>query len=598
MAISRGTLVAAVAVLALGVSAQVQQKPRQTVRRPAIAEKTVTSVQAAKDVIKFELLSDQDEKRLAIANPKQLLERTRKRLADEADRELRYTKLNPLRAADMPRRMLKKLALPEPSASLPAFSWAERGVVTPAKNQNPYGTCWAFASVGVLESVYYLRHREYLDLSEQDVINCNCRRCDGQNPPPAYVEKFQAGFRVEEENPYVGDGAASPCKEENCGPCLLNDPTPYAVDLQTVVNPAIAELSPPQPPPVAEIKQALVEHGPLVVKMHIPHGSSIGAFKGDGVFVETIPLVYEPERNNGCHIVSIIGWNDNKQAWLIKNSWGTGWGNNGLGWVKYGSDNIGMGATWFRAGAPDFHVTAVWRGDSADEIQAYGWTYQQYRKKYDELWQKGWRLHLLENTVEGNQVLYSAVWRKSTVPEFQVYGWKYDDYRKKYDELWQKGWRLYILNNYVVNGALQYTAVWRQSSAPEFQVYDWKYEDYRKKYDELWQKGWRLYILNNYIKDGLVKYTAVWRQSSAPEFQVYGWKYEDYRKKYDELWNQGWRLFILNNYIKDGQVMYTAVWRRATLGEIQIYGWGYDDFRKKDEELRKQGLRLTMVNAY
>ena len=588
MAISRGMSLAVVVALTLGLSGQVQQKPTQAVRKQVLAG----------NVIKFELLSQEDEKRLTPANPKELSTRAMRKLAQEADRELKYAKFNPLRVGDMPKAVLRKLRLPEPSPTLKAFSWAERGVLTPAKNQNPYGTCWAFASTGVFEAVYYLRHREYLDLSEQDLINCNCRRCDGQSPAPAYEQKWQLGLRVEEANPYVGDGAKSPCKEENCGPCVLNDLSPYRLDLYTVVNPGIAEAWPPQPTPVAEIKQALVDHGPLVTKMHIPTGSSVGNLKGDAVFVETIPLEYEPKRNNGCHIVSIVGWDDSKQAWLIKNSWGTSWGNNGLGWIKYGSNNIGMGASWYRAVAPDFHVTAVWRADSADEMQTYGWTYEQYRKKYDELWQKGWRLHLLENTVEGNQVLYSAVWRKSTAPEFQVYGWEYADYRKKYDELWNQGWRLYILNNFVLNGKLRYTAVWRRSTAPEFQVYDWNFADYKKKYDELWNQGWRLHILNNYIKDGFVKYTAVWRKSADPEVQAYDSKYEDYRNKYDELWKQGWRVYILNNYIKDGQVRYTAVWRKASLGEIQVYGWRYDDFRKQDEELRKQGLKLTMVNAY
>jgi hypothetical protein len=77
-----------------------------------------------------------------------------------------------------------------------------------------------------------------------------------------------------------------------------------------------------------------------------------------------------------------------------------------------------------------------------------------------------------------------------------VYEWPYEDYRKKYDELWNQGWRLHILNNVVVNGQVRYTAVWRPDTSSEIQVYDWLYVDFRKKYDELWNQGWRLKLLD------------------------------------------------------------------------------------------------------
>ena len=44
------------------------------------------------------------------------------------------------------------------------------------------------------------------------------------------------------------------------------------------------------------------------------------------------------------HAILIVGWDDFKQAFLIKNSWGTDWGYDGFGWVKYGNFNIGKRA--------------------------------------------------------------------------------------------------------------------------------------------------------------------------------------------------------------------------------------------------------------
>jgi cathepsin L len=50
------------------------------------------------------------------------------------------------------------------------------------------------------------------------------------------------------------------------------------------------------------------------------------------------------------HVVLLIGLDDAKQAWLIKNSWGEKWGEKGCAWIKYRSNNIGVFAAWIEAG--------------------------------------------------------------------------------------------------------------------------------------------------------------------------------------------------------------------------------------------------------
>jgi cathepsin L len=49
------------------------------------------------------------------------------------------------------------------------------------------------------------------------------------------------------------------------------------------------------------------------------------------------------------HVVLLIGWDDEKQAWLVKNSWGESWGEKGFAWIRYGSNNIGVFAAWIEA---------------------------------------------------------------------------------------------------------------------------------------------------------------------------------------------------------------------------------------------------------
>ena len=255
---------------------------------------------------------------------------------------------------------------------------------------------------------------------------------------------------------------------------------------------------------------------------------------------------------------------------------------------------------WIRRAVDSSPVryTAVWRPSTEGEIQVYGWKYDDYRAKYDDLWKQGWRLKLLTINVVNDEARYTAVWHPSTEGEIQVYGWKYDDYRAKYDDLWKQGWRLKLLSIYVINDQVRYTAVWRPSTEGEIQVYGWKYDDYRAKYDELWKQGWRLKLLEVYVVNDQARYTAVWRPSTEGEIQVYGWKYADYRAKYDDLWKQGWRLKLLTIFVVNDQVLYTAVWRPSTEGEIQVYGWVYDDYRPKYDVLWQQGWRLKLLDVY
>jgi hypothetical protein len=49
------------------------------------------------------------------------------------------------------------------------------------------------------------------------------------------------------------------------------------------------------------------------------------------------------------HGVTLVGWDDNKKAWRIRNSWGDGWGESGFMWIAYNCNKIGYGASWVQA---------------------------------------------------------------------------------------------------------------------------------------------------------------------------------------------------------------------------------------------------------
>ncbi len=98
--------------------------------------------------------------------------------------------------------------------------------------------------------------------------------------------------------------------------------------------------SPPDKlPTVEQLKTALVEHGPLVAPIY--YDECLANYRG-GVFNEM-------DLGMINHVVLLVGWDDEKTAWRVKNSWGEEWGEQGFGWIKYGSNNIGVFAAWIDA---------------------------------------------------------------------------------------------------------------------------------------------------------------------------------------------------------------------------------------------------------
>src|SRR6185312_1746992 len=166
--------------------------------------------------------------------------------------------------------------------------------------------------------------------------------------------------------------------------------------------------------------------------------------------------------------------------------------------------------------------------DEQSEIQVYGWTYPDYRKKYDELWPLGWRLYILQSYVVNNQIYYNAVWRKWMGGEFQLYNGTPSEVKARSNSLGDS-WQLYILQPFVYQGAVRYNAVWRPAGkVGQSAMFDATYADYRANYDSIWPKNWRLQSLQSYALGGQARYSAVWRWGSVPEIQVYGWAYADY----------------------------------------------------------------------
>jgi len=205
-----------------------------------------------------------------------------------------------------------------------SFDWRTLGKVTPVKNQNPCGSCWDFAAMAAYESAYLIRNNVTIDTSEQHVLDCaGAGTCAGGWYGPVWDWMQTHGVTNETSLPYTATDHVCPSGISGS----YKDVTWGFVGTGSSV------------PTVNQIKQALCDHGPLAVAM-----------MATPLFIGYTGGVYNEAGVTGInHAVTIIGWDDTKSAWLVKNSWGTGWGMSGYFWIHYGSNNIGYAAAWVQA---------------------------------------------------------------------------------------------------------------------------------------------------------------------------------------------------------------------------------------------------------
>ena len=242
------------------------------------------------------------------------------------------------------------------SAGLLAFDWRSLGKVTAVREQQ-CGNCWAYASMAAYESSYLIRNGLSVDTSEQYDVKCatyddgtRAGTCKGGWHAGVFEYLVSSGDVAEPVDPDTGVDA----------PCIRVPSPPYRAVVWGYVNAQAAPGFEDGIPSAADIKAALCEHGPLAAAVLAT--DAFEAYTG-GTFNESLPAsVLVKTDTNGQkyhdinHEVTLIGWNDQRHAWLIKNSWGTGWGETGgLGaqrgymWIDYDSDNIGLGAAWAQA---------------------------------------------------------------------------------------------------------------------------------------------------------------------------------------------------------------------------------------------------------
>jgi cathepsin F len=193
------------------------------------------------------------------------------------------------------------------------FDWRTKGACTPIKDQGQCGSCWAFSATENIESVTKISKGNLPVLGPQQIVDCDKvdYGCSGGWPHAAfdYVKK-QGGQDTEQSYPYTARDGTCKFKAQTVAAKITGYNT-ISKNEQT-------------------IQTALVSTAPFSVCVDAEEWS----FYSGGVVT--------PSQcgRSVDHCVQLIGYDATKTPgyWIVRNSWGTDWGLQGLIYLQMGSD--------------------------------------------------------------------------------------------------------------------------------------------------------------------------------------------------------------------------------------------------------------------
>lgn len=218
-----------------------------------------------------------------------------------------------------------------------AFNWCDHNGCSPVKDQGSCGSCWAFATTGVAEGLIGIADGVTRDISEQYLLSCNGMgfSCNGgywsfdSFGASTQLASTSRGVVYEQDLPYTGQAAS--CSDNFTYHEQLKDWGFVIGPLETA--------------PVDAIKQAIRDYGPVGTMVCV--GPAFHQYQGG---------VFRTDESASCpgfpanHVMVLVGWNDQDGAWIARNSWGSGWGEQGYMRIAYGTSNIDLGVVYARYG--------------------------------------------------------------------------------------------------------------------------------------------------------------------------------------------------------------------------------------------------------
>lgn len=208
-------------------------------------------------------------------------------------------------------REIKKSKSVRKLESIPdSYDWRDHGVVNPIKNQLDCGGCWAFATTATSEAAYAIKSGTLLTFSEQNLLDCAdfCSGCNGGWPDFAILNVIydQNGqFMLESDYPYqaaVGKCAYDPSKAVG------------EITASTYIEDGDEN----------DLKEKVASTGVVAVCINAANIKFMSYTSG--IYDNEECKVNEPD-----HAVAVIGYGSENgiDFWIVRNSWGDSWGENG-----------------------------------------------------------------------------------------------------------------------------------------------------------------------------------------------------------------------------------------------------------------------------
>jgi len=223
--------------------------------------------------------------------------------------------------------MNAEIRLPIPFALPTSWDWRNyngENWITPVKNQHQCGSCYSFATLGTMETLIRLSQSNpnlSIDLAEQYLVSCGPNGSNEQGPYGGcygnytnFVCDFLLNTGVPDELcfPYVStqqSGTEPPCSNA----CTDVASRVYKLSNYSFIAGASGYI------PYPEYIKAVLVNKPVPCGMLCYQDFS---YYTGGIY-EPVP---QPGEEGGGHLVYIIGYDDSQSCWIVKNSWGTDWG--------------------------------------------------------------------------------------------------------------------------------------------------------------------------------------------------------------------------------------------------------------------------------
>jgi cathepsin L len=228
-----------------------------------------------------------------------------------------------------------RLAVPPP----PAWDSRDHKWVGPIKDQQQCGSCWDFSGTGIIDIAYNKAGigggPGVFVLSEEYTLSC-CRNggCGGDDNTTVleYAKAYGLPLQSAYRSPYGPYPDENNCKIPACAwnPAMqLYKITDWGFADGTSGTQSVTS--------TPAIKSAIMNYGAV--------GAGIAA---DDAFQNIQPgTVFKGSAATQVdHDIILIGWDDSKGAWLLRNSWSTVWADKGYCWIAYGANAVGTEAVW------------------------------------------------------------------------------------------------------------------------------------------------------------------------------------------------------------------------------------------------------------